>query len=144
MAEMVNVRSLSHIGERHRDPSAQLRLKKAQYFLKRRSVKAIHQIGAIMRSGEYPPREAALGPPSAAAGAQPLPHNPRKQRKNPGAVRWRERFRGGKWRRDRDSNPGDGFPPTRVPGVRLRPLGHLSVGFSLTPCIPAIQALSDA
>ena len=30
------------------------------------------------------------------------------------------------WRRDRDSNPGDGFPPTRVPGVRLRPLGHLS------------------
>ncbi len=31
------------------------------------------------------------------------------------------------WRRDRDSNPGDGFPPTRFPGVRLRPLGHLSV-----------------
>src|SRR6056297_1407665 len=34
-----------------------------------------------MRSGEYPLREAAFGPPSAAAGAQPLPHNPRKQRK---------------------------------------------------------------
>ncbi len=32
-----------------------------------------------------------------------------------------------KWRRDRDSNPGDGFPPTHFPGVRLRPLGHLSV-----------------
>ncbi len=31
-----------------------------------------------------------------------------------------------KWRRDRDSNPGDGFPPTHFPGVRLRPLGHLS------------------
>ena len=31
------------------------------------------------------------------------------------------------WRRDRDSNPGDGFPPTHFPGVRLRPLGHLSV-----------------
>ena len=30
------------------------------------------------------------------------------------------------WRRDRDSNPGGSFPPTRVPGVRLRPLGHLS------------------
>ena len=28
----------------------------------------------------------------------------------------------------RDSNPGDGFPPTHFPGVRLRPLGHLSVG----------------
>ncbi len=30
------------------------------------------------------------------------------------------------WRRGRDSNPRDGFPPTRVPGVRLQPLGHLS------------------
>ncbi len=32
----------------------------------------------------------------------------------------------GWWRRERDSNPRDGFPPTRFPGVRLRPLGHLS------------------
>lgn len=31
------------------------------------------------------------------------------------------------WRTDRDSNPGDGHPPTHFPGVRLRPLGHLSV-----------------
>ncbi len=30
------------------------------------------------------------------------------------------------WRRERDSNPRDGSPPTRVPGVRLKPLGHLS------------------
>ena len=30
------------------------------------------------------------------------------------------------WRRGRDSNPRDGCPPTRFPGVRLRPLGHLS------------------
>ena len=30
------------------------------------------------------------------------------------------------WRRGRDSNPRDGVPPTRVPGVRLQPLGHLS------------------
>ena len=30
------------------------------------------------------------------------------------------------WRRGWDSNPRDGFPPTRVPGVRLQPLGHLS------------------
>ena len=67
-------------------------------------------------------------PPGAGASAQPLPHNPRKQRENPAAARSGERFREGKWRRDRDSNPGDGFPPTRVPGVRLRPLGHLSVG----------------
>ena len=32
----------------------------------------------------------------------------------------------GMWRTDRDSNPGDGLPPTHFPGVRLRPLGHLS------------------
>ena len=32
-----------------------------------------------------------------------------------------------KWRTDKDSNPGDGHPPTHFPGVRLRPLGHLSV-----------------
>jgi hypothetical protein len=32
------------------------------------------------------------------------------------------------WRTDRDSNPGDGHPPTRFPSVRLRPLGHLSTG----------------
>ena len=34
------------------------------------------------------------------------------------------------WRRERDSNPRDGYPPTRVPGVRLRPLGHLSFIFA--------------
>ena len=32
------------------------------------------------------------------------------------------------WRIDRDSNPRDGSPPTHFPGVRLRPLGHRSVG----------------
>src|SRR5262249_13490277 len=30
------------------------------------------------------------------------------------------------WRRDGDLNPGDGYPPTRSPGVPLRPLGHPS------------------
>ena|GEM_PF-3550043 len=40
----------------------------------------------------------------------------------------------GLWRRGRDSNPRDGFPPTHFPGVRLRPLGHLSADpFSGTP-----------
>ncbi len=39
------------------------------------------------------------------------------------------------WRRERDSNPRDGSPPTRVPGVRLQPLGHLSiVGITITLC----------
>ena len=33
-----------------------------------------------------------------------------------------------KWRRERDSNPRYGYPYTRVPGVRLRPLGHRSAG----------------
>ena len=32
----------------------------------------------------------------------------------------------GEWRRERDSNPRDGCPPTRFPSVRLRPLGHPS------------------
>ena len=31
-----------------------------------------------------------------------------------------------KWRRERDSNPRNGFPFTRFPSVRLQPLGHLS------------------
>ncbi len=31
-----------------------------------------------------------------------------------------------KWRTERDSNPRYGCPYTRVPGVRLQPLGHLS------------------
>ncbi|CCB64056.1 protein of unknown function [Hyphomicrobium sp. MC1] len=33
------------------------------------------------------------------------------------------------WRREWDSNPRDPCEPTRVPGVRLQPLGHLSVRF---------------
>ena len=33
-----------------------------------------------------------------------------------------------KWRRRRDSNPRDGFPPTPLAGERLRPLGHVSIG----------------
>ncbi len=35
------------------------------------------------------------------------------------------------WRREWDSNPRDGCPPTRVPGVRLQPLGHLSCALDL-------------
>ena len=30
------------------------------------------------------------------------------------------------WRRGRDSNPRDSYPPTPLAGARLRPLGHLS------------------
>src|SRR5690606_34624221 len=93
-----------------------------------KNLREIHQIRAVMRSREYRPGETASGPPGTEAGAQPLLHNPRKQRKNPAAAGSGERFRGGKWRRERDSNPRDGSPPTHFPGVRLRPLGHLSVG----------------
>src|SRR6267154_1202806 len=32
----------------------------------------------------------------------------------------------GRWRREWDSNPRYGFPHTRFPSVRLKPLGHLS------------------
>jgi hypothetical protein len=41
------------------------------------------------------------------ASAQPHPHNPRKQRKNPAAAGSGERFREGKWR--------SGSPPIHVP-----------------------------
>src|SRR4030095_16601935 len=32
----------------------------------------------------------------------------------------------GRWRREWDSNPRNGFPFTRFPSVRLKPLGHPS------------------
>ncbi len=36
------------------------------------------------------------------------------------------------WRRRRDSNPRDGFPPTPLAGERLRPLGHVSADPSIS------------
>jgi hypothetical protein len=36
-----------------------------------------------------------------------------------------------RWRREWDSNPRYGFPHTRFPSVRLKPLGHLSGGLLL-------------
>ena len=36
------------------------------------------------------------------------------------------------WRREWDSNPRYGFPHTRFPSVRLKPLGHLSGGPLMT------------
>ncbi len=92
----------------------------------------IHQIDAVIRSGEYRPSETASGPPGSRGSAQPLPHNPRKQRKNPATAGSGERFRGGKWRSGRDSNPRDGFPPAPLAGVCLRPLGHHSAGGSIS------------
>ena len=44
-----------------------------------------------------------------------------------------------KWRTGRDSNPRDGSPPTHFPGVRLRPLGHLSVERGLAVTCPPLQ-----
>src|SRR6516165_4534219 len=38
------------------------------------------------------------------------------------------------WRREWDSNPRYGFPHTRFPSVRLKPLGHLSGGPLLKGC----------
>ena len=91
-------------------------------------LQAVHQIGSVMRSREYLLRETAFGSLDAGASAQPHPHNPRIQQENQAAAGWGERFREGKWRRRRDSNPRDGFPPTPLAGERLRPLGHVSVG----------------
>ena len=64
-------------------------------------LQAIHRNGAVMRSGEYRLSETASGPPAAGFGAQPTPHNPRKQRENPAAAGCGERFRGAAWRRGR-------------------------------------------
>ena len=47
------------------------------------------------------------------------------------------------WRTDRDSNPGDGHPPTHFPGVRLRPLGHLSVGCEIANRAACCKGLED-
>jgi len=67
-----------------------------------KEMQSIHQIRAGNRSGEYRPGENASAPPCAEASAQPFPHNPRKQRKNPAAAGSGERVREGKWRRERD------------------------------------------
>ena len=40
------------------------------------------------------------------------------------------------WRREWDSNPRYGFPHTRVPGVRLQPLGHLSISHGFAASAP--------
>ncbi|WP_323042954.1 hypothetical protein [Gemmobacter sp.] len=56
--------------------------------------------GAYASSSEVV-RETASEPPSPGGGAQPLPHNPRKQRKNPAVAGSGGRFREGKWRRAR-------------------------------------------
>ena len=75
---------------------------KSQHFNR---LKTIHQIGAVMRSGENWPLETTSGPLGAGASAQLIPHNSRKQQKNPAAAGSGERFREGKWRRERDPSP---------------------------------------
>ena len=61
---------------------------------------AVHQNGAVNSCGEYQPQENASRPSHAKAGEQPLPHNPRKQRKNTAAIGSGDAFRGGDWRRE--------------------------------------------
>src|SRR5450755_1402397 len=56
-------------------------------------------------------------------------HNPRKPtfaRGFSARSLTQKRERSGGWRREWDSNPRYGFPHTRFPSVRLKPLGHLS------------------
>ncbi len=65
--------------------------------------------------------------------------SPRKNGRKQGKRQIDGRDLGG-WRRDRDSNPGDGLPPTHFPGVRLRPLGHLSTLRFLTSNMCCVQA----
>src|ERR1700732_3931565 len=48
------------------------------------------------------------------------------------------------WRREWDSNPRYGFPHTRFPSVRLKPLGHLSGGPSLEGAGGLLQVTAEA
>ena len=47
------------------------------------------------------------------------------------------------WRREWDSNPRYGFPHTRFPSVRLKPLGHLSEEASLEGARRLLQETPD-
>src|SRR6202000_3577669 len=46
------------------------------------------------------------------------------------------------WRREWDSNPRYGFPHTRFPSVRLKPLSHLSEGPSLEGARSLLQEMA--
>jgi hypothetical protein len=46
------------------------------------------------------------------------------------------------WRREWDSNPRYGFPHTRFPSVRLKPLGHLSGAPSLEGAPTILQGIA--
>ena len=108
--------------------------KPERYFISVfKPLRALHQTCAVESSGEYRLRETASEPPGPEASAQPLPHNPRKQRKNPAAAGSGERFREGKWRRLRDSNPGDAFTPAGFQDRCNRPLCQTSVARVIRP-----------
>jgi hypothetical protein len=47
-----------------------------------------------------------------------------------------------RWRREWDSNPRYGFPHTRFPSVRLKPLGHLSGAPSLEGAPMILQGIA--
>jgi site-specific DNA recombinase len=51
-------------------------------------------------------------------------------------------IQGLKWRREWDSNPRYGFPHTRFPSVRLKPLGHLSGAPSLEGAPMILQGIA--
>ena len=113
-----------------------------------RCLQTIHQIGAVMRSGEYRRGETAFSLPGVSASAQPLPHNPRKQRKNPAAAGSGERFRRGKWRRERDSTACFA-PPAPLHGRTSHQSGHVTlcgvrVAFTTTSCSARVRHLSPS
>jgi len=68
------------------------------------SLQPEHQNGAGNSSREYRPRETAFEPLGAGAGAQPFPHNPRKQREILAAAGLGDTFLKGKWRASRDES----------------------------------------
>lgn len=90
----------------------------------------------------------ATRPGDGGYGGQLLPHNPRKQRKNPAAAGSGERFRGGKWRRERDSNACFA-PPAPLHGRTSHQSGHVTlcgvrVAFTTTSCSARVRHLSPS
>ena len=112
-------------------PGIEVNVWHMRFSLHANALQEIHQIGAVIRSGEIRPGDTTSGPLRAGASVQPFPHNPRKQREIPADAKRRETFREGQWRRRRDSNPRNALALNGFQDRRIRPLCHSSAAIPL-------------
>ena len=84
-----------------------------------------HQIADTWSEESWNRRNAAR-PPGNGCGEQPYAQDLQDQWKFPVVAGLGDAVLDDRWRRRRDSNPRDGFPPTPLAGERLQPLGHVS------------------